>query len=148
MGARGRGKRPRKTREQDALLLAQGKGPVKRTQQHPFDSAGSDDRVYVVEDILATRTRYSEQQWLIKWQDLPNGSETWEPLKNIPGYEAEIESFKVRHEREQAEIAKKTKEAKTQKRKERSEDGEDVSEDGFQKAPANLRSPYWRHFRV
>ncbi|KAK3245608.1 hypothetical protein CYMTET_44832 [Cymbomonas tetramitiformis] len=83
MGKRGRGKRPLRAAED--VLLCQGKGPVKRTQLHAFDLHGSDDIEYVVEEILAERSKYGEPQFLIKWEDLGPNSDTWEPLANLPG---------------------------------------------------------------
>ncbi|KAK3245609.1 hypothetical protein CYMTET_44833 [Cymbomonas tetramitiformis] len=103
MGKRGRGKRPLRAAED--VLLCQGKGPVKRTQLHAFDLHGSDDIEYVVEEILAERSKYGEPQFLIKWEDLGPNSDTWEPLANLPGHEAVIEAFRQDLKRKQDEIA-------------------------------------------
>ncbi|KAK3288288.1 hypothetical protein CYMTET_4228 [Cymbomonas tetramitiformis] len=78
---RGRGKRPR----QQKSLLSQGRGLVKRTQLHSFDPAGSDDVEYEVEEILAERTSYGQEQFHIKWKDLDESANTREPLSNLPG---------------------------------------------------------------
>eukprot|EP00854_Cymbomonas_tetramitiformis_P007745 gene7745-biopygen7824 len=123
---RGQGQRPRKARPE--VLLAQGKGPVKRTQLNPFDAAGCDDREYEVEKILGTRTNYGEQQWLINWKDFGEGTDAWEPLKNLHGHEAEIEAFHTRSEEEQDAMAKKNAEEKAKKRKEREADSEQDQE--------------------
>ncbi|KAK3273198.1 hypothetical protein CYMTET_18554 [Cymbomonas tetramitiformis] len=81
MGGGRLGKRARKQTEE--VLLAQGKGPVKRTQLHPFDAAGSDEREYFVDKILATRTRYGVQQWLIQWEDLDDDDDFQAPQKSL-----------------------------------------------------------------
>ena len=52
MGKRGRGKQP-----DNVVLVSHGKGEVKRTQQTPFDPAGSNDVEYIVREIKAKRVR-------------------------------------------------------------------------------------------
>ncbi|KAK3269948.1 hypothetical protein CYMTET_21631 [Cymbomonas tetramitiformis] len=107
---RGKGKRPTRQRHgnRSIVLLAQGAGPVKRTQQHAYDPVGSDDATYVVEQILAERTHYGQPQFLIRWRDLGVGTGTWEPEENLPGHGSEIESFRETLRQQQAEIARKS----------------------------------------
>eukprot|EP00854_Cymbomonas_tetramitiformis_P016835 gene16835-biopygen17371 len=144
MGARGRGKRPRTSK--DVGLLAHGKGPVKRTQLNPYDAAGSDNITYVVEKVFATRTTYGEPQWLIQWEGLPKGSDTWEPLVNLSGCDDLISEFKAESERERAEIDKKAAEEKEKRASQNV--APDAEADEFEDAGDNLRSPYWKHFKV
>ncbi|KAK3281438.1 hypothetical protein CYMTET_10773 [Cymbomonas tetramitiformis] len=100
--------------------------------------------------IIAIRIHYAVKQWLIQRENLGEGTETWEPLDNLPGHDGVIQEFEVRSEREQAELARKRKEKKEGKRKERdATEGGSVAESGFEQATGeNLRSAYWRHFNV
>ena len=99
-GKRGRGKQPNKVK-----LVAQGKGPIKRTQQTPFDPAGSDDIVYGVREIKAERVaKGGNAQWLIGWENFEDPKyDTWEPLENLAGHETTISDFRKRAKDQQEE---------------------------------------------
>ena len=98
MGKRGRGKRPNKV-----VLVSQGKGEVKRTQQTPFDPAGSNDVEYIVREIKAERVaKGGAAQWLIGWENFPDPKhDTWEPVENLAGHETTISDFRIRAQEEQ-----------------------------------------------
>eukprot|EP00854_Cymbomonas_tetramitiformis_P034391 gene34391-biopygen28480 len=146
MPSRGAGAKRTRSSSNNAPLIPQGKGPVKRTQLHPYDAAGSDNTTYEVEHILAARTRYGEPQWLIRWKGLTEISDTWEPLRNIPGSEADVEAFKDKQAREQDEIAKKTMEEEEKRRKDAAQEVQDHV--GFEAPGDNIRSGYWKYFKV
>ncbi|KAK3247983.1 hypothetical protein CYMTET_42535 [Cymbomonas tetramitiformis] len=76
------------------------------------------------------------------------GTDTWEPLKNLPGLEDVIKEFEQKLESEKAEHAREVAEGKEKKRKERSRDVEGDEETEFETPPKNLRSPFWKHFKV
>ena len=80
------------------VLVAKGSGPVKRTQINPYDINGSDDAYYEVAEILGERKSYGVEQFLIRWLKdgvlLAKESDTWEPVDNIPGHDAEIDAFR------------------------------------------------------
>ncbi|KAK3280545.1 hypothetical protein CYMTET_11616 [Cymbomonas tetramitiformis] len=141
---RGRGKRPRHAKKGEQLL-SQGKGPVKRTQLHPFDAAGSDEVEYEVERILAERSSYGEAQFFIKWKDLSEDSNTWEPLTNLPGHDAEIELFREDLRKTQDEIARKAAAAKASSNVE-VEETSGLSHFPFSLLLASLRLSLFPHF--
>jgi len=91
--ARTRGPKRRKANHTDVVLVAQGKGLVKRTQNHPYDSAGSDDVEYQVREIKAHRKCYGVDQYLVGWEGLATQHDTWEPVENLPGSEDAITAF-------------------------------------------------------
>ncbi|KAK3236982.1 hypothetical protein CYMTET_52912, partial [Cymbomonas tetramitiformis] len=70
------------------------------------------------------------------------GTDTWEPLKNLPGLEDGIKEFEQKLESEKAEHAREVAEGKEKKRKERSRDVEGDEETEFETPPKNLRSPF------
>ncbi|KAK3241317.1 hypothetical protein CYMTET_48910 [Cymbomonas tetramitiformis] len=79
-----------------------GKGPIKRTQQTPFDPAGSDDIVYSVREIKVERVAKGNAQWLVGWENFPDAKhDTWEPVENLAGLETLISEFRQRFKEEQ-----------------------------------------------
>ena len=108
MGKRGRGPQPTKVK-----LVAQGKGTIKRTQQTPFDPAGSDEIEYRVREIKAERVaRGGTAQWLIGWENFEDSKhDTWEPVENLAGHETTISDFRKRsrEEKEEREAAANTR---------------------------------------
>ena len=91
---RGKGAKRRKTSDADVVLLAQGQGPVKRTQKNPYDLTGSDDTVFSVREIKAEAVRKGKPVWLIGWEGFTDNEDTWEPIENLAGHEQEIAAFR------------------------------------------------------
>ena len=111
MGKRGRGSKPNHVK-----LVAQGKGRIKRTQQTPFDPAGSDDIVYSVREIKAERVAKGNAQWLVGWENFPDAKhDTWEPVENLAGLETLISEFRQQFKEEQELLEAQTAEKKKSK---------------------------------
>ncbi|KAK3252474.1 hypothetical protein CYMTET_38226 [Cymbomonas tetramitiformis] len=144
---RGVGPKRRKPSDTDVVLVAQGKGPVKRTQKNPYDFTGSDNVTFKVREIKAEATQKGKPVWLIGWEGYDDKADTWEPIEHLAGYEQDIAAFRKSQE-EEAALAAKNPQTTKQKRK-RSEGGEgEVStsggeaEDGWieGKAPKRIKS--------
>ena len=118
MGKRGRG--PKRQSASGVILRAQGTGHVKRTQQSPFDPAGSDEVDYVVRIIKAERLSGVTPQWLIGWEGYSDAADTWEPIDNLVGHEQEIAAFRESRKEKAAEESAASA-AKKRKRKEEAE---------------------------
>ncbi|KAK3234263.1 hypothetical protein CYMTET_55482 [Cymbomonas tetramitiformis] len=93
-------------------LRAQGAGPVKRTQQIPFDPAGQDGTDYTVREIKAGRLKYGVSEWLVGWEGLEDINDMWEPVEHLAGCEGQIKAF-----RERAEVEKKKAEEHVKEKK-------------------------------
>ncbi|KAK3270756.1 hypothetical protein CYMTET_20864 [Cymbomonas tetramitiformis] len=114
MGKRGRASRSKRASSTGVTLVAQGKGKVKRTQQSPFDPAGSDNTEYFVREVKAERVKGFTTQWLIGWEGFSDREDTWEPIEHLAGYETEIRVFR---ERKKEEAAKAESDAAAEKQK-------------------------------
>ncbi|KAK3260169.1 hypothetical protein CYMTET_30859 [Cymbomonas tetramitiformis] len=109
-----RGRGPKANRASSGVrLVAQGAGIVKRTQQSPFDPAGSDEVDYHVREIKAERLNGAIPQWLIGWEGLSDKEDTWEPIEHLVGHEQDISAFR---ERRKLESAKEEVEAAAKKK--------------------------------
>ncbi|KAK3279877.1 hypothetical protein CYMTET_12256 [Cymbomonas tetramitiformis] len=125
---RSRGPKRRKSNHTDVVLVAQGKGLVKRTRAHPYDIAGSDENDYqVVKKIRAHRKCYGVDQYLIAWEGFDTQHGTWEPAENLLGSEADIEEF-LKQKIQEAEAAEALAVASKQNRLEGGPDEDE--EDG------------------
>ncbi|KAK3257097.1 hypothetical protein CYMTET_33804 [Cymbomonas tetramitiformis] len=107
-------------------LLAQGKGLVKRTQQNPFDPAGSDDFDYLLHEILAERLSGAIPQWPIRWEGLSEHADTWGPIENLAGLEQDISNFRQRRKDEAAAEEAVDKENKRRRQEEKEKAGEGI----------------------
>eukprot|EP00854_Cymbomonas_tetramitiformis_P026457 gene26457-biopygen27397 len=147
MGKRGRGHARAKASSSGVMLVAQGKGLVKRTQQTPFDPAGGDETEYAVREIKAERVKGTTAQWLVGWTGFSDKEDTWEPIEHLAGYEAELREFR---DRKREEVEKADGEAAAKKRKREEEEAARILEDdGFEDSlGGKRRSPVWRHFRI
>ena len=56
MPPRGAGAKRTRSSSSNTPVISQGKGPVKRTQLHPYDAAGNENTMYEVEHILSEGT--------------------------------------------------------------------------------------------
>ncbi|KAK3241847.1 hypothetical protein CYMTET_48412 [Cymbomonas tetramitiformis] len=144
-GKRGRG--PKRASSSGVTLKAQGKGLVKRTQQPPFDPAGSDSVDYVVSEIKAERLRGAISEWLIGLEGFSDKEDTWEPIDHLVGHEHDIAVFRERRKleaaKEEAEAAKK----KSERQAEIDLAAEDA--DGFEESSGGKRrSPCWKYFKI
>ncbi|KAK3246361.1 hypothetical protein CYMTET_44098 [Cymbomonas tetramitiformis] len=126
MGKRGRASRSKRASSTGVTLVAQGKGKVKRTQQSPFDPAGSDNTEYFVREVKAERVKGFTTQWLIGWEGFSDREDTWEPIEHLAGYETEIRVFR---ERKKEEAAKAESDAAAEKQK-KADEKEAVVVDG------------------
>ncbi|KAK3267269.1 La ribonucleoprotein [Cymbomonas tetramitiformis] len=145
MGKRGRGSKRQSA--SGVTLRAQGTGPIKRTQQSPFDPAGSDEVEYVVDTIKAERLSGCIPQWLIGWKGYSDAADTWEPIDNLVGHEQAIKAFRERR-KEEAEEESASFAAKKKKRKEEAEKSKQ-DDDGFEDAfGGKRRSACWKHFTI
>ncbi|KAK3252405.1 hypothetical protein CYMTET_38293 [Cymbomonas tetramitiformis] len=125
MGKRGRGHARAKASSSGVMLVAQWKGLVKRTQQTPFDHAGSNETEYAVREIKAERVRGTTAQWLIGWIGFSDKEDKWEPIEHLAGYEAEIREFR---DRKREEVEKVDEEAAAKKRKREEEEAARILE--------------------
>ncbi|KAK3246768.1 hypothetical protein CYMTET_43707 [Cymbomonas tetramitiformis] len=167
MGKRGRGPARAKARSSSSgvTLVAQGKGLVKRTQQNPFDPAGSDETDYAVRVIKAERVKGDAAQWLVGWEGFSDKEDTWEPIEHLAGYEAEIREFRERKKVEASkarELRARRQLVKGKGSRKRSYEVKvliDVFlccggfsfflDDGFGDAQGGKRrSAVWKHFRI
>ncbi|KAK3289128.1 hypothetical protein CYMTET_3433 [Cymbomonas tetramitiformis] len=146
MPTMGRVGRPTKKRKAPTgvTLVAQGQGPVKRTQLHPYDCHGSDEKTYEVEEILAERTvQGGKPHWLISWVGLSEKANTWEPIENLAGHEQDIASFRSKREEENHERAVK--------KKKQSENVEVIDDDApkwVEGKSGKRKSAVWQLFQV
>ncbi|KAK3233943.1 hypothetical protein CYMTET_55785 [Cymbomonas tetramitiformis] len=100
-------------------LAAQGRGPMKRTQQSPFDPAGSDG----------------------------TEADTWEPIEHLVGHEQDLGAFRQRR-KEEAENAEASAEAQKKQRLEEKERTLQEL-DGFEEASGGKRrAACWKHYNI
>ncbi|KAK3279058.1 hypothetical protein CYMTET_13039 [Cymbomonas tetramitiformis] len=112
---RARGPKRRKSNHTDVVLVAHGKGPVKRTQLNPYDIAGSPDVEYEVREIKAHRKCYGVDQYLVGWEGWEDQHDTWEPTEHLPGSEDDIQEF-LKTQSQKAEEAEARYSASKRKR--------------------------------
>ncbi|KAK3276322.1 hypothetical protein CYMTET_15592 [Cymbomonas tetramitiformis] len=130
MGKRGKG--TKRESSHGITLVAQGQGHIKRTQQSPFDPAGSDDTTYYVREIKAERLSGATPQFLIGWEGFSDKVDTWEPVEHLLGHEDDIRAFRARRKEEAAK-----EEAETlARKKQRLDDNERIVEEsnGFEQS--------------
>ncbi|KAK3250023.1 hypothetical protein CYMTET_40590 [Cymbomonas tetramitiformis] len=103
MGARKRSA-PSSRKSEAVKPKAQGKGTLKSTHRYAYVPAGSDDTEYHVREIISERGCGKHTQWLIGWvvgSEVPKFN-TWEPIENLAGCEADIAAFRERAKTERA----------------------------------------------
>ncbi|KAK3249792.1 La ribonucleoprotein [Cymbomonas tetramitiformis] len=149
---RGKGPKRRKT-DSEVVLLAQGKGAVKRTQKNPFDCHGSDDVFFTVREIKAEAYSKGKPVWLIGWEGYGDDADTWEPIENLAGHEQEIHAFrKAREEKSSTEQAQHTKKRKPVEDAEASEKDAnpdvDIVAEWVEGKTAKRKAACWQFYKV
>ncbi|KAK3276651.1 hypothetical protein CYMTET_15294 [Cymbomonas tetramitiformis] len=96
MGKRGKGTKRKSSH--GITLVAQGQGHIKRTQQSPFDPAGSDDTTYYVRESDKGRTfercnpnSDSEEDELEDGPQQPDQFEELRAYREMPDEKADVD---------------------------------------------------------